>query len=59
MIQRQSPCKISMKKKEPRPIIRSPAFKRKYEDGMPRINQKAIPFHNFYDVEIGDVKVAK
>lgn len=32
--------------------IRSPAFKRKYDDGMPRINKKAIEFHNIYDVEI-------
>ena len=32
--------------------IRSPAFKRKYEDGMPRINKKAIEFHNIYDVDI-------
>lgn len=32
--------------------IRSPAFRHKYEDGMPRINKKAIEFHNIYDVDI-------
>ena len=31
-------------------IIRSAAFRKKFEDGLPRINQKAIPFHNVYDI---------
>lgn len=36
----------------PRKLVRSPAFRKKFEEGMPRINKKAIPFHNFYDIEI-------
>lgn len=50
---------IPKPKKEIRPIIRSPAFKRKYEDGMPRINYKAIPLHNLYEIEVNNIEVAQ
>lgn len=52
MIQCRSPPKVPHRKKEPRPIIRSPAFRRKYDDGIPRINKKAIPTHNMYEIEV-------
>ena len=54
MIQCRSPVRLPDRKKEPRPIIRSPAFKRKFEDGMPRINHKAIPMHNLYEIEVSN-----
>ena len=40
-------------------LIRSPAFKKKYEEGMPRINSKVIPYHNLYDIEIQNKKIAE
>ncbi len=43
------------KSRSPKPIIRSAAFRKKFEDGMPRINHKAIQFHNFYDIEISNM----
>lgn len=47
------------KSRSPKPMIRSPAFRKKFEDGMPRINHKAIPFHNFYDIQITNIEIAK
>ena len=43
---------FSHRKRESPPKIRSPAYKRKYDEGMPKINKKAIEFHNIYDVEL-------
>ena len=43
----------------PKKLIRSPAFKKKYEEGMPRINSKVIPYHNLYDIEIKNKKIAE
>lgn len=51
MTERSSPLKP---RRDPRPAIRSPAFRRKFEEGMPRINHKAIPFHNLYNVEVAN-----
>ena len=33
---------FNTRKKDHSPKIRSPRFKRKYDEGMPRINKKAI-----------------
>lgn len=35
-------------------MIRSPAFKRKIHDEIPRINHKVIQFHNTYDIQLPD-----
>jgi hypothetical protein len=32
---------------------------KKYEEGMPRINSKVIPYHNLYDIEINNKKIAE
>lgn len=54
-------CNVSSPKKSrsPKSKIRSPAFRKKFEEGMPRINHKAIPFHNFYDIEITTREIAE
>ena len=46
------PRNLPTKKKQAGPMIRSGRFCKKFEDGMPRINHKAIPFHFPYDLEI-------
>lgn len=40
-------------------MIRSPAFQKKFQEGLPRINHKAIPFHNVYDIEISNMQIAE
>lgn len=54
-------CNVSPPRKStsPKSKIRSPAFRKKFEDGMPRINHKAIPVHNLYDIEITSMEIAK
>ncbi len=56
----RSKCNVTSPRKSspPKTKIRSPAFRKKFEDGMPRINHKAIPFHNFYDIEITSKEIA-
>lgn len=36
------------KSKSPSRLIRSPAFMQKSEEGIPKINHKAIPLHHTY-----------
>ena len=59
MNKKYRPSLTPKKEKKEKDLIRSPAFRKKFDDGMPRINHKAIPFHNVYDVEISNRKVAE
>ena len=59
MNKKYNPTLSLKKERRKKDMIRSPAFRKKFEDGMPRINHKAIPVHNVYDVPITNVKMAE